>query len=225
MPSVISKCKESATAKDAMGDPETICDAEGSVISTTNLLIGSDGLTRTVASTMELADAERRAKLKPWVRFFSKRPFKVTRFKDDNPRVYKSVPIQLPADWPCDLNYSARSRESHITLEALPSDDKGSLCALLLMKPDDELAQANVEPAKVRAFFDAEFPQFGALIPDEEMANVAKKPASAIPSFRFASPRLNVGKRSLILGDAAHTVKPPTRRHKGITCAVSSRTR
>jgi kynurenine 3-monooxygenase len=158
---------------------------------------------------MERFDAERISKLNPIQRLFAEKPFKVTRFEDDNPRVFKSVPIRLPAkDWPHDLNYSARSRDSRITLEALPSDDKGSLCALLLMKPNDELAQSNVEPKKLRSFFDEEFPQFGALISEEEIERVAAKSASALPAFRFAGPRLNMGKRTLVLGDAAHTVKP-----------------
>jgi kynurenine 3-monooxygenase len=146
--------------------------------------------------------------MNPLKRMLTKKSFKVTRFVDDNPRLFKSVPIRLPADWPQGLNYSARSRNSRITLEALPSDDKGSLCALLLLKPDDEFAAPDSDPAKLRAFFDEEFPQFGALIDDEEIAQVAKKPASALPAFRYAGPRLHFGKRTLVLGDAAHTVKP-----------------
>jgi kynurenine 3-monooxygenase len=158
---------------------------------------------------MERFDAQRISKLNPIQRLFAEKPFKVTRFEDDNPRVFKSVPIRLPAkDWPHDLNYSARSRDSRITLEALPSDDKGTLCALLLMKPQDEFAKSNGDPKMLRSFFDQEFPQFGALISEEEIERVAIKSASALPAFRFAGPRLNMGKRTLILGDSAHTVKP-----------------
>jgi 2-polyprenyl-6-methoxyphenol hydroxylase-like FAD-dependent oxidoreductase len=76
------------------------------------------------------------------------------------------------------------------------------------MKPHVEFAQSNVEPKKLRSFFDEEFPQFGALISEEEIERVAAKSASALPAFRFVGPRLNMGKRTLILGDAAHTVKP-----------------
>mmetsp|Transcript_19993 Transcript_19993/g.47738 ORF Transcript_19993/g.47738 Transcript_19993/m.47738 type:complete len:80 (-) Transcript_19993:1384-1623(-) len=76
------------------------------------------------------------------------------------------------------------------------------------MKPDDELAQANVEPQKLRKFFDEEFPQFGALIDDEEITRVATKQVSRLPSFRSVGPRLNMGDRTIVLGDAAHTVKP-----------------
>ena len=204
----ISKCADLAPNEDDDNDDEETCDVDSYELATAKLLIGADGSARTVANAMERIDAERVQNLNPLVRPFSKKPFQVTRFVDDNPRVYKSVPIRLPADWPCDLNYSARSSDSRITLEALPSDDKGNLCALLLMKPDDELAQGNVEASKLRAFFDKEFPQFGALIGDEEMARVATKSASALPAFRYAGPRLNMGSRTLILGDAAHTVKP-----------------
>ena len=210
----ISKCEDAVaesnsppTVFHASQDSQELCDTDNSVVATTNFLIGADGAARTVANAMEQADTDRYDKLNPLQKLLSKnRPFKVTKFKDDNPRVYKSVPILLPPDWPRGLNYSARSKR--ITLEALPSDDKGYLCALLLMKPDDELAQPNVDPAKLRAFFSTEFPQFGALVDDEEMARVAQKEASRLPVFRFAGPRLNMGSRTLVLGDAAHTVKP-----------------
>jgi len=76
------------------------------------------------------------------------------------------------------------------------------------MKPGDELAEANAKPGKLRAFFDEEFPQFGALVDDKVMEQVSSKAASALPSFRYVGPRLNMGKRTLVLGDAAHTVKP-----------------
>jgi kynurenine 3-monooxygenase len=200
----ISKCEEvSADGTYASSqDSEQLCSLDGfSLSTTTKLLIGADGSARTVANAMERFDAERISKLNPIQRLLAEKPFKVTRFEDDNPRVFKSVPIRLPAeDWPHDLNYSARSRDSRITLEALPSDDKGSLCALLLMKPQDEFAQSNVDPKKLRSFFDEEFPQFGALISEEEIERVATKSASALPAFRFAGPRLNMGKRTLILG-------------------------
>jgi len=207
----VSKCDE-GSEKDRSSqfipsqDSDPLCDVESFQISQTKLLIAADGSARTVANAIERHDADRRSSLNPLVRPFAPKPFKVTRYVDDNPRVYKSVPICLPSDWPCDLNYSAR--QSRINLEALPSDDKGNLCALLLMKPEEEFAQPNVDPDKLRAYFDEELPQFGALISDIEMALLAKKPASALPAFRFAGPRLNCEKRTLVLGDAAHTVKP-----------------
>jgi hypothetical protein len=40
------------------------------------------------------------------------------------------------------------------------------------------------------------------------MADVAKKGSSALPGFRFAGPRLNEGDKTVLLGDAIHTVKP-----------------
>ncbi|KAL3906863.1 MAG: hypothetical protein SGILL_009105, partial [Bacillariaceae sp.] len=205
----ITKCEDVSDADAASQDSEQMCNVDEYVEATTDFLVGADGASRTIARVMETADAERYNNLNVFKKAFAKRPFRITRFEDDNPRVYKSVPIVLPTDWPKGLNYSARSRNSsRITLEALPSDDKGSLCALLLMRPDDELAQPDVDPKKLRAFFDEEFPQFGALVDDEEMARVAQKPCSRLPAFRYAGPRLNMGYRTMILGDAAHTVKP-----------------
>jgi kynurenine 3-monooxygenase len=211
----ISKCEEVSFSSESNTETGTdnganvACSVDGfSLSTTTKLLIGADGSARTVANAMERFDAERISKLGPIQRLFAEKPFKVTRFEDDNPRVFKSVPIRLPPkDWPHDLNYSARSRDSRITLEALPSTTR-SLCALLLMKPHDEFAQRNASAVRLRSFFDEEFPQFGALISEDEIERVAAKSASTLPAFRFAGPRLNMGKRTLILGDAAHTVKP-----------------
>jgi kynurenine 3-monooxygenase len=175
---------------------------------TTKLLIGADGSARTVANAMEKFDMERYSQHNIIKKLFVPKPFRVKRYVDDNARVFKSVRIQLPSDWPCDLNYSARSTDSRITLEALPSDANGNLCALLLMKPDDELAKENANPTTLRAFFNKEFPQFGTLIDDDEMERVATKSASSLPAFRYAGPRLTMKRRTLVLGDAAHTVKP-----------------
>jgi len=211
----VSKCEDVASSSSnnnnqyiASQDAEELCNVDDSYEVTTNFLIGADGSARTIANAMEEYDVNRYTELNPLRRLFAPKPFRVTRYVDDNPRVYKSVPICLPSDWPTGLNYSARSRGSRITLEALPSDDKGSLCALLLMKPEDELAKANVDPKLLRAFFDEEFPQFGALVDDEEMERVATKAPSTLPAFRYVGPRLNMGRRTIVLGDAAHTVKP-----------------
>ncbi|OEU17016.1 FAD/NAD(P)-binding domain-containing protein [Fragilariopsis cylindrus CCMP1102] len=180
----ISKCIDNEEQQQSQDSNEE-CDIDSSPQQvTTKLLIGADG------------------------KLFAPKPFRVKRYVDDNARVFKSVRIQLPSDWPCDLNYSARSSDSRITLEALPSDANGNLCALLLMKPDDELAKENADPKTLRAFFDKEFPQFGTLINDDEMEQVATKSASSLPAFRYAGPRLTMKRRTLVLGDAAHTVKP-----------------
>ena len=207
----VSKCEDISDSSSVIPsqEAEEECDVdESSVVVTTKLLVGADGSARTVANAMERVDRARFEGLNLFQRAFSSKPFKVTRYVDDNPRVYKSVPICLPENWPCDLNYSARSSGSRITLEALPSDGKGSMCALLLMKPDDAFAQANSDPSTLRAFFNKEFPQFSPLVDDTVIASVASKPSSTLPAFRYAGPKLNVGKRAIVLGDAAHTVKP-----------------
>ncbi|KAL3775816.1 hypothetical protein HJC23_011729 [Cyclotella cryptica] len=174
-----------------------------------DFLVGADGAARTIANAMERNDEQRRQKLHPIRRaLFNKPSFRVKRFVDDNQRVYKSIPISFPKHWPSNLNYSARSTNNRAALEALPSDANGNYCALLLLRPDDELARAECDPKLLREFFDAEYPQFSPLIGDDVMSDVAKKGASALPGFRFAGPRLHEGGRTVILGDAVHTVKP-----------------
>ena len=132
----------------------------------------------------------------------------MTRYKDDNQRVYKSVPFNVPKGWRPDLNYSARTEGSRVTLEALPADRTGSYCGILLMRADDSLAAPNADPVEFRRFFREELPQFNDLVDDETMASIAKKPPSFLPGFRYVSPRLNQNDRTVLLGDCAHTVKP-----------------
>lgn len=50
-------------------------------------------------------------------------------------------------------------------------------------------------------------PLLSPLVSDEAIAAAAAKPPSDLPSFRYVSPRLHQG-RALVLGDAAHLVKP-----------------
>lgn len=188
------------------------CDVESSSRTiSTNFLIGADGAARTIANAMEENSIKQQADTNILSRLFGSKkelPFKVTRYEDDNPRVYKSIPITFPQHWPSDLNYSAASVGRRITLEALPSDANGNYCALLLMKPEDELAVANCDAKELRTFFEKAFPQFSKLVDDDVMADVAKKGASSLPSFRFAGPRLHEGGRTVLLGDSIHTVKP-----------------
>mmetsp|Transcript_24202 Transcript_24202/g.36291 ORF Transcript_24202/g.36291 Transcript_24202/m.36291 type:complete len:358 (-) Transcript_24202:54-1127(-) len=155
---------------------------------------------------MQSSDEAARQAMNPVRRLFTKKRFQVTRYEDDNQRIYKTIPLALPEDWRHDLNYSARTNRFNI--DALPADDKGNYCGVLLLKKGDALAEANTDAKELRAFFDESLPQFGALINEEQMEQIAKKPPSFLPSFRFVGPRLHQGDRTVILGDCAHTVKP-----------------
>lgn len=216
---MVSRCIPAPGGEECSVEDEDGSSMQPSIV-TTDFLIGADGAARTIANAMESNDRERRSKedgmisiIDPVKRLFGTKasaqlPFRVKRYEDDNPRVYKSVPVQFPPHWPHDLNYSARSTGSRVTFEALPSDASGSYCALMLMRPDDELAKAECDPSELRRFFDEEFPQFGKLLSDDVIADVARKGASSLPSFRFSGPRLHEGGRTVLLGDCIHTVKP-----------------
>lgn len=203
----VTKCAEEESASPKF-DPDKLCDAEEPIVLATNLLIGADGTSRTIANQMQQDDKEEREAMNPIQRLFAGKPFTVTRYEDDNQRIYKSIPFNVPKGWRPDLNYSARTEGSRVTLEALPADRKGSYCGILLMKKDDPLAAPDIDPAEFRKFFQEELPQFNDLVDDETMASVAKKPPSFLPGFRYVGPRLNQDDRTVLLGDCAHTVKP-----------------
>jgi kynurenine 3-monooxygenase len=171
------------------------------------LLVAADGSVRTVANAMERIDQERYENIKnPISRLLAPKAFRVKRYVDDNQRIYKSIPMKIPKGWRPDLNYGARSEVA--TYDALPANTKGDYCGVLLLKKDHPLAQADTDPADLRKLIDESFPYFNELIDDETIAEVAKKPVSYLPSFRYAGPRLHQGNRCVILGDCAHTVKP-----------------
>lgn len=158
----------------------------------------------TIANEIEAIDSKNRSNMSFISRLFAQKPFRVKRYEDDNIRVYKTIPLQLP--WRPDLNYSART--NRIGFDALPANDSGRYCGVLLMRPTDPLAQANSDPAELRKLLDDDLPQFSTLVDDDVLSQVAAKPISRLPAFRYVTPRLHHGSATLLLGDCAHTVKP-----------------
>jgi kynurenine 3-monooxygenase len=197
----VSKCQ---------GDKETDleCKVEAVARVSASLMIAADGTQRTIANQMEQDDSEKRKAMNPLERLFAGKPFQVTRYEDDNKRVYKTIALKVPAGWRPDLNYSARSEGGRMNIDALPANRNGDYCGVLLLREDDEMAQPDVNPLKFRQFLDELLPQFSKIIDDETAAQVAKKGPSFLPAFRYVSPRLNQGDRTIVLGDCAHTVKP-----------------
>jgi kynurenine 3-monooxygenase len=157
---------------------------------------------------MEREDQKRFEAMNPIQRLAAGEPFHVKRYEDDNQRIYKTIPMKVPADWRPDLNYSARTKNSRMIFEALPANSNGYYCGVLLLKKGDPMAQADTDPVELRKLMDEGLPQFSALLDDETIALTAQKPVSYLPAFRYAGPRLNQGDRCLIIGDSAHTVKP-----------------
>lgn len=191
-----------------MAEDDSLCDVDNLEVVAAKLLVAADGTQRNVGNAMVEADAEKRRSMSFLERMRYGPAFRIKRYVDDNQRVYKTVPIKVPSEWRNDLNYSARSKDGRVILDSLPADAHGNQCAVLLLKRDDELAKENSDPTELRKLFDDVLPQFSALIDDDTIENVARKRPSFLPSFRYVAPRLNQGDRTVILGDAIHTVKP-----------------
>lgn len=206
----VMKCEEESQTHDprtCQDQPKRLCDVESMMTLTTDLLVAAEGNSRTIASQIEAQDQKKWEEMGSIDRL-SFKPFSITKYEDDNQRVYKSIPLKLPPGWRPDLNYSARSKDGRVIFDALPADANGNYCGVLLLKKEDELAAPDTEVSKLRELINEYLPQFSALIDDKNMAVIAKKPPSFLPSFRFAGPRLHQGDKCVVLGDAAHTVKP-----------------
>ena len=178
---------------------------------TVPFVVGAEGATRrnAVMRAMDEDDGEACAT-------------KMVRFPDTNPRVYKTIPIKLPASYRSDLNYSARTKDG-VALEALPTKE-GLLVGILLVKPGDAKTCAKLESKEsLRAYFDEDFPMFTKYVSDEDLELMAGRRLSTLPTFayaggnclhRVASDKIagetgedEVG-GACLLGDSIHTVKP-----------------
>ena len=191
---------------------DSLCDVDSSNPTyqmTTNLLLAADGTVRTIANAIQAIDDDRLAQMTPFQRLWEqKSAFFVKRYPDDNQRIYKTIPLQLPADWRPDVNYSARSQDGRVVFDALPANTRGSYCGVVLLQTSDPLAAADTDPSEFRKLLEDYIPRFSALVDDKTLAMVAQKPVSYLPGFRYAGPRLHQGNRCVLLGDCAHTVKP-----------------
>jgi 2-polyprenyl-6-methoxyphenol hydroxylase-like FAD-dependent oxidoreductase len=160
-------------------------------------VVGADGSRRTVANALVAQDRQR------WV--WPGRRLRVTRYKDTAVRVYKTIPLVFPPSWRKDINYSARTKT--VNFDALPCLT-GEYCGVLLIKPEDEVAQGLGDAAAARAYLDATLPQFSPYIPDAALPGIVAKPPSRLPQFRYVGPRLHLRSSTVLLGDAVHQVKP-----------------
>ena len=201
---------EEKTASEQQQD--VLCDTDQSTVISSKLLIAADGTVRTVANAIQKSDEKKFKAMNPLKRLVKvasgNAPLKVKRFPDDNRRIYKTIPMTIPDDWRGDINYSARSKGSRVVFDALPANIEGGYCGVLLLREGDSLSQANSDPVELRDVLDESLPTFSAIIDDTVLEDVARKPPSYLPAFRYIGPRLNEGDKTLILGDCAHTVKP-----------------
>eukprot|EP00980_Cylindrotheca_fusiformis_P008853 scaffold1888_cov120-Cylindrotheca_fusiformis.AAC.23 len=162
-----------------------------------DVVVVADGAARAFANQIEKEDMARD----------SGNPFSVVRFEDKNQRVFKTFHFRLPSNWRKDLNYAVRSAGDRIVFDALPANNRGDFVGNLLFRKDDEMAQ-RVDPSLFREFLDKVLPQFSPMFDDDTVRKVAESPSSPLPMFRYIKPRMHHGKRCILLGDCAHTVKP-----------------
>jgi kynurenine 3-monooxygenase len=212
----VAKCSDQkvarmspSSAKTASEFPERmelLCEAFPKFV-TTPFLVAADGTFRTIANSIQGLDQDRLAKMNPVKRFLvARKAFSVKRYIDDNQRIYKTIPLKLPSDWRRDINYSVRN--GRVNFDALPANNRGDYCGVLLLKKGDPLAKGMTKPADLRELFDELLPQFSILLDDATIADAAKKPVSYLPSFKYAGPRLHEGDYTVLLGDCVHTLKP-----------------
>ena len=119
------------TEVDVEDDDVTLTKGATEEVLRPSLIVGADGTARTVA--MALEENDRRVRIK--------------RYDDDNCRVFKTVPLDLPEGWRGDVNYSTRSKGGRMNFDALPSDaENRRYCGVLLLREGDALAQEDSSP-------------------------------------------------------------------------------
>jgi kynurenine 3-monooxygenase len=169
-------------------------------MSASKLFVVADGNTRTFLSKMEQEDRAR----KPWP---WQEKLHVTQYVDDNPRIYKSIPFQLPPDggWKTNLNYSVRAGK--IIFDALPVSGR-DYCGVLLLPQSHPMALAQADPHEFDAFLRDTIPQFYPFLTKENIDRTAWKDPSFLPTFSYLGPRLYHNQRIVMVGDCIKTVKP-----------------
>ena len=180
------------TEVDVEDDEVTLTRGSTEEVLRPDLVVGADGTARTVA--MALEENDRRVRIK--------------RYEDDNCRVFKTVPLDLPPGWRGDVNYSTRSKGGRMNFDALPCGRSNRYCGVLLLREDDPLAQEDSSPTELRQLMQECLPQFEPFVDDVNLNNIAKKPASRLPGFRYVGPKIHKDDKVVLLGDAIHTVKP-----------------
>lgn len=158
-----------------------------------NFLIGADGAPSALRNSMETDNDG----------------FFVKRYEDKNIRLYRTIPLHFPPNskkkWRGDLNYSARTN-SDINIDALPTKN-GPYLGVCLYRPWDERMKNMKTAEDAKKFFDDVLPMFSEVVREKDLAAFASKGDSRLPRFMYAGPHLHK-KRSVLLGDAIHTVKP-----------------
>jgi len=158
-----------------------------------SFVVASDGAARDVAKSISSS---------------RKSAMRVVKYKDDNKRIYKTLPIKFPKEsWRGDINYSSRTADGRVNFDALPANSNNEYCGILLLKEDDPLSGPDTSPFELRELLDKSLPQFSPLVDDATVAAVAKKDVSNLPSFRYVKNSLS-WRNIVVLGDAAHCVKP-----------------
>jgi kynurenine 3-monooxygenase len=169
-------------------------------MSASKLFVVADGNTRTFLSKMEQED--RASKPWPW-----QEKLHLKQYVDDNPRIYKSIPFQLPpyGGWKTNLNYSVRAGK--IIFDALPVSGP-DYCGVLLLPQSHPMAVAQANPQEFDTFLRDTIPQFYPFLTKANIDRTALKDPSFLPTFSFLGPRLYHNQRIVMVGDCVKTVKP-----------------
>ena len=174
------------------------CDTDAKETIETSLVIGAEGNAgKRGSAVIRAMDESKMCKTK------------MVKLKEriESTRVYKIIPIELPAGYRTDLNYSSRTGKG-VAMECLPTKE-GLLVGVLLIKPTDEETCLKVsDPKKLREYLDSDFPMFSKMVSDENVEKIAKSKFSGLPNFQYAGGALHLGSCAGLIGDAIHTVKP-----------------
>ena len=179
--------------------------AQDRIIST-KFLIVADGSARSFVNQMEKEDGDNHVD----------DPIHVERYVDDQPRIYKSIPFQVPEGWKSNLNYSVRADSAEkgqpqIIFDALPVSQSSTgrdYCGVLLLPENHPMSQANVDVNYMDSFLRTTLPQLYPCFEKDKIVDLAKKSPSALPKFRYVGPRLYHCERTVLVGDCIKTVKP-----------------
>lgn len=189
----------------------------------TGLVVGADGTNSAVRAAMQQQNPS---------------GVRVKKWEDNNVRLYRTIPLHSPASvaaaeategeqllgdseeaqkqralldaavpyWGRGLTLSARTAKE-LNLEALPTKE-GVYLGVVLFRSNDTRIEALKTAADSRAFFSEHFPMFSPFLKERDLGAFASRADSRFQRFQFVGPELHVGRSTVLVGDAIHTVKP-----------------
>mmetsp|Transcript_28743 Transcript_28743/g.44144 ORF Transcript_28743/g.44144 Transcript_28743/m.44144 type:complete len:655 (+) Transcript_28743:56-2020(+) len=169
--------------------------------------IGADGMFSDAATSIAREDGHYRKTGYNWWRRRTVRKFETVYLDDYDKKLSLSLTLEVSLDFDDDKRYSYTSTDGSVSFDALPADQYRNFDGILSFKDTSIFGSEGVTPERLREILDEKLPRITHLFDDSIVAAFASMPLKELPCFSYAAPWVHFGQRTVLVGDAAHTLK------------------